>query len=101
MCEMLTCAEWAGRGVILHSKALPGITVTVSWMSGISSASSASQLCSYIHTHTYDLIRLGQTQTQLTAHTVRVQTDDSQKDNCHKFNTPFKQQCISLQDIMD
>lgn len=46
MHEIRTCAERAGRGVILHSKALPGITVTVSWTSGISSASSPSQLCS-------------------------------------------------------
>lgn len=47
--EKLTWAEWGGRGVILQSKALPAITVTVSWTSGISSVSSPSQLCSCTH----------------------------------------------------
>lgn len=37
-----TIADWGGLESILHSKVLPGITETVSWTSGMSSASSFS-----------------------------------------------------------
>lgn len=42
--EGITCEEFGGLELILHSSLLPGITCTVSWISGISSASSFSDL---------------------------------------------------------
>lgn len=100
VCVVFTFADWAGRGVILHSKALPGITVTVSWTSGISSASSLSQLSSYKQTHIIIIIRLGLTKLTQTVRTLHVQTGDSQNYSCHKFNTSLKQHGMSLQGIM-
>lgn len=42
VCVFYTVAECAGLESILHSKVLPGTTETVSWTSGMSSASSFS-----------------------------------------------------------
>lgn len=96
--ERLTWVEWAGRGVILQSKALPGITVTVSWTSGISSVSCPSQLCSCTHTGPR------QTQTRVTtAHSTYSPCANGRCTWLHltQIQHAFKQQCMSLQDMMD
>lgn len=74
--------------MILHNKALPGITVTVSWTSGISSASSPSQLFSYT-----------QAQSQTHKHTQTAQCRQWVSQN-YRFNTLLKQQRMSLQGIL-
>ena len=57
----------------------------------------------HTHKHTNTQINniLHGLQLKLTVRTVHVQTGDPQNYSCHKFNTFFKQQCMSLQDIMD
>lgn len=96
--ERPTWVEWAGRGAILHSKALPGITVTVSSTSGISSGSSPSLLCSCTHR------RRRQTGTRATAaHGTDSPCANGRCTRLHltQVQHAFKQQCMSLQDMMD